>query len=105
MYADKITNSMRKAIDETNRRRTIQDQYNKDNNIIPKTILKSIHERISIQTEAKKEVEDFNKLSQKDVLKNINMLEKQMYVYAKELDFERAAEIRDVIFELKGYLK
>jgi len=105
MYADKITNSMRKAIDETNRRRTIQDLYNKDNNITPKTILKSIHERISIQTDSKKEVKDFNKLSQKDVFKNINMLEKQMYVYAKELDFEKAAEIRDVIFELKGYLK
>jgi excinuclease ABC subunit B len=105
MYANKITNSMRKAIDETNRRRTIQDQYNKDNNITPKTILKSIHERISIQTDAKKEVKDFNRLSQKDVLKNINMLEKQMYIYAKELDFEKAAEIRDVIFELKGYLK
>jgi excinuclease ABC subunit B len=105
MYASKITNSMRKAIDETNRRRTIQEQYNIDNNIEPKTILKEIHGRISVKSDAKEEVEDFKKLSQKELYENIDMLEKQMYVYAKELDFEKAAELRDVIFELKGHLK
>lgn len=105
MYANKMTNSMQKAIDETYRRRKIQEQYNKDNNIEPKTILKEIHDRISIKTEAEKEVKDFNALSKKEINQNIDMLEKQMYVYAKELDFEKAAEIRDLIFELKGYLK
>ncbi|XMB73242.1 excinuclease ABC subunit UvrB [Mycoplasmatota bacterium WC30] len=105
MYASKMTDSMKKAISETYRRRNIQELYNKNNNIIPKTILKNIHERISIKTEAEKEVTDFKKLSQKAIIKNINMLEKQMLIYAKELDFEKAAEIRDIIFELKGHLK
>jgi excinuclease ABC subunit B len=105
MYASKTTNSMIRAIDETNRRRSIQAQHNIDNNITPKTILKDIHERISIKSENKKEVEDFNKLTKNEILTNIDMLEKQMYVYAKELDFEKAAEIRDLVFELKGYLK
>ncbi|XFA98516.1 excinuclease ABC subunit UvrB [Candidatus Izemoplasma sp. B36] len=104
MYASKITNSMKKAINETNRRREIQKQYNLDNNITPKTILKDIHEKISVKSDADKEVNDFKKLSKKEISKNIEMLEKQMYIYAKELDFEKAAEIRDVIFELKGYL-
>ena len=105
MYADRITDSMQKAIDETYRRRKIQDEYNQANDIVPKTIYKEIHERISIKTESNVEESDFSKLSNQDVLKNIDMLEKQMYVYAKELDFERAAEIRDVIIELKGYIK
>nr|HPJ23309.1 excinuclease ABC subunit UvrB [Bacillota bacterium] len=105
MYADRITDSMQKAIDETYRRRQIQDEYNQANDIVPKTIYKEIHERISIKTESNVEESDFSKLSNQDVLKNIDMLEKQMYVYAKELDFERAAEIRDVIIELKGYIK
>ena len=105
MYASKITDSMQRAIDETNRRRKIQDEYNKVNNIIPKTILKNIHDKISVKTEADKEVSDFKMLSNKEIIKNIEMLEKQMYVYAKELDFEKAAEIRDLIFELKSNLK
>lgn len=105
MYANKMTNSMQKAIEETYRRRKIQEQHNIDYNITPQTILKEIHDRISIKTDAKKEVKDFNILSKKEILKNIDMLEKQMYIYAKELDFEKAAEIRDIIFELKGYLK
>ncbi|MBI9008881.1 MAG: excinuclease ABC subunit UvrB [Tenericutes bacterium] len=105
MYASKTTDSMTKAIDETNRRRTIQKQYNIDHNIEPTTILKDIHDRISIKSDAKEDVDDFNKLSQRELQENIDMLEKQMYVYAKELDFEKAAELRDVIFELKGYLK
>jgi len=105
MYATRITDSMKKAIDETNRRRLIQDQYNKDNHITPKTILKNIHDRISIKTDKNEETENFNKLSYKEITKNIEMLEKQMFVYAKELDFEQAAELRDIIFELKGYLK
>lgn len=104
MYASKITDSMQKAIDETYRRRSMQDEYNKKNHITPKTILKEVHDRISIKTDKNVEENDFNKLSKNEILKNIDLLEKQMFVYAKELDFEKAAEIRDIIFELKGYL-
>ncbi len=104
MYADKITNSMEKAINETYRRRSIQKQYNEENSITPKTILKAIHDKISIKTENNEETINFSKLNYTEITKNIDMLEKQMYIYAKELDFERAAEIRDVIFEMKKYL-
>lgn len=105
MYATNITQSMQKAIDETNRRRSIQENYNKINSIIPKTILKSIPDSISIKTEANQDSYDFDKLSRKEIEKNIEMLERQMMVYAKELDFEQAARIRDLIFELKKNIK
>ncbi len=105
MYASKITDSMQKAIDETYRRRHIQEQYNINNNITPKTIYKEIHERISIKTDTDIEEEDFNKLNAHEIEKNIEVLEKQMLIYAKELDFEKAAEIRDLVYELRGYLK
>jgi excinuclease ABC subunit B len=101
MYATKITDSMRRAIDETNRRRKIQEQYNIDYNITPTTILKNIPDSISIKTETDLETYDYDKLSKKEIEKNIMILEKQMLVYAKELDFEQAARIRDLIFELK----
>lgn len=104
MYATNITGSMQRAIDETNRRRTIQQQFNIDNNITPKTILKNIPESISIKTEANLDTFDYDKLTKKEVQKNIELLEKQMLVYAKELDFEQAAHIRDLIFELKERL-
>ena len=104
MYATNLTQSMQRAIEETNRRRTIQEQYNIDNNITPTTILKNIPESISIKTDADKETYDFDKLSKKEIEKNIDLLEKQMVVYAKELDFEQAAQIRDLIFELKKNL-
>ncbi len=104
MYATNVTQSMQRAIEETNRRRKIQEQYNIDNNIIPTTILKNISESISIKTDADKEIYDFDKLSKKEIEKNVELLEKQMVVYAKELDFEQAALIRDLIFELKKNL-
>jgi len=104
-YATKTTESMKKAISETYRRRSIQEQYNETHNITPTTILKAIHERLSIKTDSEKEVNDFKELTQSEIKKNIDMLEKQMFVYAKELDFEKAAEIRDIIFELKNHLK
>ena len=104
MYATNITGSMQRAIDETNRRRSIQQQFNIDNNITPKTILKNIPESISIKTEANLDTFDYDKLTKKEVQKNIELLEKQMLVYAKELDFEQAARIRDLIFELKERL-
>ncbi len=104
MYASKITDSMAKAISETNRRRKIQEEYNIENNITPKTILKEIHESITIKSDKNEIVEDFTKLSKNEIQQNIDMLEKQMLVYAKELDFEQAAQIRDLIFELKEKL-
>jgi len=101
MYASNITGSMRRAIEETNRRREIQIRYNQDNNITPKTILKNIPDSISIKTAAEENIYDYDKLSKKEIEKNIEVLEKQMLVYAKELDFEQAARIRDLIFELR----
>jgi excinuclease ABC subunit B len=104
MYASNITQSMQRAIDETNRRRTIQENYNLENNIIPKTILKNIPDAISIKTDANQDAFDYDKLSRKEIERNVEMLERQMMVYAKELDFEQAAKIRDLIFELKKNL-
>ena len=98
MYADKITNSMEYAINETKRRRTIQEEYNKVHGIIPKTIEKSIKEVISnVSTNTSKN----KKKSINDENLNIEELEKEMKKAAKELDFERAMQLRDIIFELK----
>lgn len=106
MYADRITDSMKTAIDETNRRRQIQKAYNDEHHIIPKTIIKEI--RLPIKNEdntfedfAKK---DKGKRSRKDIEREIKSLEKQMREAAKEFDFERAAQLRDMIFELKADL-
>ncbi|MFW5794049.1 MAG: excinuclease ABC subunit UvrB [Bacillota bacterium] len=103
MYADNITKSMQRAIEETDRRREIQTQFNKDNDITPKTIYKNIPKAISIKTDSNKPVDDLDKLSSEEIEQNISMLEKQMMVYAKDLDFEQAARIRDLIFELKQH--
>ena len=91
MYADTISESMEYAINETNRRRSIQEEYNKKNNIIPKTIIKAVPEVITI----KKKLDDESKL-------DIKELEKEMYKAAEQLDFERAAKLRDIILELKA---
>jgi excinuclease ABC subunit B len=101
MYASRVTGSMERAIEETRRRRNIQIEHNIKNNITPKTIIKNIPDSISVKTESDVETYDFTKLSKSEIEKNIQMLEKQMMVYAKELDFEQAARIRDLIFELK----
>jgi excinuclease ABC subunit B len=105
MYADKITDSMAYAISETNRRRTIQIEYNIKNNITPTTILKKIYDSISIKTDASSKDVDYKHLSKKEIEKSISILEKQMLSAAKELDFERAAELRDIIIDLRGHLK
>lgn len=99
MYADTISEAMRDAIDETNRRRTIQIDYNKKYNIVPKTIIKEIREVISNNQEVEEKTE---KLSKKELVKMIQNLEKEMKEAAKNLDFERAMELRDIIFELKA---
>ena len=98
MYADKITESMDYAITETRRRRTIQEKYNEEHGIIPKTIIKDIRESVNnIDMTKTKKI----KLSKKDKLNNIELIEKEMREAAANLDFERAMELRDILFELK----
>ena len=96
MYADKITDSMKIAIDETARRRKIQEEYNKVHNIVPTTIVKKITDTISNTDDSPKE----SKIK-KEATPSIEVLEKEMKEAAKNLDFERAMELRDIIFELK----
>ena len=99
MYADKISEAMDLSIKETERRRKIQDQYNKEHNIIPKTIIKSIKEVISNEIEEK--VENV-KLSKKEKTEMLINIENEMKEAAKNMDFERAMELRDILFELKS---
>lgn len=107
MYADNMTYSMEECIRETNRRRAIQQRYNEENGITPKTIIKDI--RPPLSNSEKEEDELFKKVnkhsSKKDIETQIKRLEKEMRDAAKVYDFERAAEIRDVIFELKGEIQ
>ena len=100
MYADTISESMDKAIKETARRREIQEEYNKEHNIVPKTIIKEIRDLISNEEEVKEKKKD--KLSKKEKLNMIENLTKEMNESAKKLDFEKAAELRDIIFELES---
>ena len=105
MYGDKITDSMQKAIDETARRREIQEKYNKEHGIIPQTIKKEIREAIHGQEnvdEAISLVKKGKKAKKKDKETLIKELEKQMKEAAKALDFERAMELRDMMLELQG---
>ena len=105
MYGDRITDSMAYAIEETNRRRKIQDAYNKEHNIIPTTIHKEIRDAIRGQEvidDAASLVKKGRKASKKDKQAMIHELEKQMKDAAKVLDFERAMELRDIIMELQG---
>ena len=95
MYADTITDSMRKAIDETNRRRKIQDDYNKEHNITPKTIVKAIAETIAAVHENKEEDRE------PENAQIIEKLTKAMLQASEELRFEDAARIRDRILKLK----
>ncbi|PKG46138.1 MULTISPECIES: excinuclease ABC subunit UvrB [unclassified Planococcus (in: firmicutes)] len=108
MYADRITDSMQKAIDETTRRRTIQAAYNEEHGITPVTIKKKIRDVIRA-TEAAEEAEEYvskavegKKLKKEDRMKLVTLLEKEMKEAAKALDFERAAELRDTVLELKA---
>ena len=99
MYADKISEAMDKSIKETNRRRNIQNKYNIKNNIIPKTIIKSIKEVISNEISEKIEKP---KLSKKEKEQMLIKIENDMREAAKNMDFERAMELRDILFELKA---
>ena len=100
MYADEISESMALAIKETERRRTIQDKYNKEHGIVPKTIIKEIHELISNNDEIEKKKPE--KMSPKEKMNLMITLENEMKEAAKNLDFERAMELRDILFELKS---
>lgn len=109
MYADKITDSMRVAIDETNRRREIQMEYNEKHGITPKTIKKEVRDVIRATMVAEDEeqtyepkTKSFRKMPKKEKEKILQNMEKEMRQAAKALDFERAAELRDIMFELKG---
>jgi len=98
MYADDISEAMNIAIKETERRRTIQEKYNKEHGIIPKTIIKDIKEVVTT-TADKKPNQKLNKKEQRELIISI---EEEMKQAAKNLDFERAMELRDILFELKG---
>lgn len=105
MYGDVMTDSMKFAIDETNRRRAIQEAYNKEHGIIPKTIRKNVEDAIrgkETKEMAARYMNRKKKMSAKDHTKLVEDLEKEMKEAAATLDFERAAELRDMIFELKS---
>ncbi|QSQ10360.1 UvrABC system protein B [Koleobacter methoxysyntrophicus] len=118
MYADTVTESMKRAINETNRRRKIQMDYNKKHGIIPQTIKKDIYEVIEATkavtskplmnvaeaggTYKVKDIKDVRKLDREELMKLIRELEEEMKIAAKNLEFERAAVLRDLIIELKG---
>ena len=98
MYADTISDAMKEAIAETKRRREIQEHYNKEHNIIPKTIIKEIKDVVSNEIKEEKK----KKMSAKDKQKMILQIEEEMKEAASKMDFERAMELRDILFELKG---
>jgi len=100
MYADKVSDAMNESIKETERRRKIQDDYNKQHGIIPKTVVKEIQEVISNKLEDEK-VENV-KMSKKERMDMYKNIEEEMKLAAKNLDFERAMELRDILFELKA---
>ena len=105
MYADRITKSMEYALKETERRRKIQIEYNEKNNIIPTTIKKDIREVLEISTvaeeEATYEAAKEEELTVEEIINKIKVLEDEMKLAAKDLQFERAAELRDEINILK----
>lgn len=108
MYADMMTDSMKNAISETERRRKLQQQYNEEHEITPQTIKKSVRDLISISKEIAKEEEKLSKdpesMSRKELEKLIKDMDKKMKKAAAELNFEAAAELRDKMLELKIYL-
>lgn len=104
LYADKLTPAMIETIEETNRRRKIQEEYNKKHGITPKTVSKEVKDLISLEELGILEIynqlpDDIN--SEEDLMKKIEQLEKQMWGYAKNWEFEKAAEIRDQLEKLK----
>ena len=109
MYADNITRSMRKAIDETNRRREIQMAYNEEHGIIPQTIIKDIRDSISAKKEVVDddivEIEETANINDDNIEEYLAELEQQMFAAAEKFEFEQAAKLRDTIAELKEKYK
>ena len=102
MYADMMSEAMRDAIEETSRRRKIQEAYNEEHGIVPKTIVKEIREVISNVDESVDDKTGTVKMSKKEKQNLIIKIEEEMKLAAKNLDFEKAMELRDILFELKG---
>ena len=109
MYADNMTDSMKRAITETERRRKLQQEYNEAHGITPQTIQKSVRELIAVSKKvAAAEMEmksDPESMSKKELEKLIGEIQKKMQKAASELDFEAAAEYRDKMIELKNMLR
>ncbi len=101
MYADTISPSMEEAIEETNRRRDIQNRYNQLHHIVPQTIIKELPQVVTIKKSEIKEKNKSAQMSKEEKLALIAELEEEMHLYAKDLNFEMAAQIRDAIMELK----
>lgn len=102
MYADSLSEAMEEAIAETNRRREIQMDYNEKHGITPKTIMKAIPESVSVKVTEPKKGRAKPKMTKEEKIDLINELEEEMRAYAKELNFEMAAQVRDAIMELKA---
>lgn len=108
MYADNMTDSMDKAITETNRRRAIQQKYNEDHGITPQTIKKAVRDLISISNTAEKDekqlTKDLESMTKKELTALVSKLTKKMHTAAADLNFELAAQLRDEMIEVKKYL-
>ena len=104
MYADSVTKSMKEAIDETKRRRSIQMEYNKQHGIVPKTIMKEIRPPLSNKEDYPAQSKMNKKAPRSEIEKQIRLLEREMKEAARTYDFERAAELRDIVLELKASL-
>jgi excinuclease ABC subunit B len=102
MYADNVSDAMKYTIDETQRRRQIQEKYNKENNIIPKTIIKDIHDVISNEVDNKTKEDSNKKMTKKEKEGIMATIEEEMKEAARNLDFERATELRDILFEMRA---
>ena len=102
MYADSVTDSMKRTIVETNRRRGIQQAYNEEHGITPQTIVKKVGDIIEISTHTDDEMELVGRLSREQRIEMIKQLTKEMQAASKLLEFEHAAYLRDQIKKLKG---
>jgi excinuclease ABC subunit B len=107
MYGDHVSPAMKACIDETARRRKVQDDYNKAHGIVPKTIVKPIREiaRAVEEYQGERNVKDPKAMTTAELRETIREVEKNMKEAAKQLDFERAAELRDVLFELRASMR